>query len=87
MGLDARGIIAVVEIVIYIPILLLGLLLSLRHGFARKAGWISLVILALSESACLLYHGSLQLIFPSTNSPSDWRRRAYSLREQPQQLD
>ena len=48
MGLDARGYISIVEIIIYIPILLIGVVLSLRHGFKRKAGWIMLVILSIS---------------------------------------
>ncbi|KAH9891059.1 hypothetical protein C8Q73DRAFT_606069, partial [Cubamyces lactineus] len=47
MHLDARGIISIVVIVIYVPILLAGIFLSVRHGFARKAGWISLVILSI----------------------------------------
>ena len=49
MGFDARGYIAIVEIIIYIPILLVGLFLSFRHGFKRQAGWIMLVILSISE--------------------------------------
>ena len=49
MGLDARGYIAIVEIIIYIPILLVGLFLSFRHGFKRQTGWIMLVILSISE--------------------------------------
>ena len=48
MALDAHGIIAIVEIIIYVPILILGAVLSYRHGFSRKAGWILLVILSLS---------------------------------------
>ncbi|KAI0666315.1 hypothetical protein C8Q78DRAFT_1060763 [Trametes maxima] len=47
MALDARGIISIVVIVIYIPILIVGALLSFRHGFTREAGWIFLVILSL----------------------------------------
>ncbi|KAI0639026.1 hypothetical protein C8Q77DRAFT_1034073, partial [Trametes polyzona] len=47
MKLDARGIISIAVIVIYIPILITGVVLSLRHGFARKEGWIYLVILSL----------------------------------------
>ncbi|KAI0823127.1 hypothetical protein BC628DRAFT_1301588, partial [Trametes gibbosa] len=45
--LDARGIISIVVIVIYIPILCAGVILSMRHGFTRKAGWIYLVILSI----------------------------------------
>lgn len=51
MGLDARGIIAAVEIAIYIPVLIVGAFLSFRHGFTRKAGWIFLVILSISASS------------------------------------
>ncbi|RPD81633.1 hypothetical protein L226DRAFT_555791 [Lentinus tigrinus ALCF2SS1-7] len=47
MYIDARGIIAAVEIAIYVPVLLIGGLLSFRHGFGRQAGWIFLVILSI----------------------------------------
>ncbi|KAI0662460.1 hypothetical protein C8Q70DRAFT_931321 [Cubamyces menziesii] len=47
MHLDARGIISIVVIVIYVPILVAGIFLSVRNGFARKAGWISLVVLSI----------------------------------------
>ncbi|KLO19997.1 hypothetical protein SCHPADRAFT_816698 [Schizopora paradoxa] len=42
MGLDQRGDIAIAEIVFYVPILVCALLLTLRHGFGRQAGWIFL---------------------------------------------
>ncbi|KAI8992777.1 hypothetical protein BD414DRAFT_482168 [Trametes punicea] len=44
--LDQRGDIAIAEIVLYVPILAIGIPIALRHGFARKAGWIFLVLLA-----------------------------------------
>ena len=47
MALDARGDIAIVQIVFYIPILFASLLITYRHGFARRAGWIFLLILSL----------------------------------------
>ncbi|CAL1696173.1 unnamed protein product [Somion occarium] len=47
MGLDARGIIAIVEIVLYVPILATSAFLTLRHGLARTSGWIFLVILSI----------------------------------------
>lgn len=55
MGLDARGIIAIVEIVIYVPILFVGGFLAIRHGFTRKAGWIFLFILAIGTLSTTLH--------------------------------
>ncbi|KAJ3010214.1 hypothetical protein NUW54_g282 [Trametes sanguinea] len=45
--LDARGYIAIAEIVIYVPILVTSIPLVFRHGFTRKAGWIFLVVMAI----------------------------------------
>jgi len=47
MALDQRGDISIVEIIIYIPVLIVGAILVMRHGFSRKAGWVFLVILAI----------------------------------------
>ncbi|CAL1702531.1 unnamed protein product [Somion occarium] len=47
MGLDTRGDISIVEIIFYIPILATSLIITLRHGFSRRAGWIFLLILAI----------------------------------------
>ncbi|GBE78458.1 predicted protein [Sparassis crispa] len=47
MALDKRGDVAAAEIVIYIPILVISFILVVRHGFARTAGWIFLVILSI----------------------------------------
>ncbi|TFK93049.1 hypothetical protein K466DRAFT_479360 [Polyporus arcularius HHB13444] len=47
MGLDARGNIAAAEIALYIPVLLIGVFLALRHGFKREAGWVFLVVLSI----------------------------------------
>ncbi|KAI0757361.1 hypothetical protein C8Q80DRAFT_1265298 [Daedaleopsis nitida] len=47
MHLDARGILSAVEVVIYVPILIIGGFLSFKNGFARKAGWIFLVTLSI----------------------------------------
>lgn len=49
MALDPRGIISAVELVFYIPTAILVLILTLRHGFRRDAGWIFLLIFSLSE--------------------------------------
>ncbi|EIW56860.1 uncharacterized protein TRAVEDRAFT_127494 [Trametes versicolor FP-101664 SS1] len=45
--LDARGYIAIVEIVIYAPLLLVIIPVVFRNGFARKAGWIYLLLLSI----------------------------------------
>ncbi|KAI1795401.1 hypothetical protein LXA43DRAFT_40844 [Ganoderma leucocontextum] len=49
MKLDQRGDIAIAEIVLYIPILLLSIVLVVRHGAARKAGWIFFAILSIAR--------------------------------------
>ena len=49
MVLDERGDIAIAEIVLYVPILFLSIVLSLRHGATRKAGWILFAVLSIGE--------------------------------------
>lgn len=61
--LDQRGDIAVAEIVVYIPILILSVILVIRNGFTRQAGWIYLVILSLSEHASSLVQHNGPLTF------------------------
>ncbi|KAH9945606.1 hypothetical protein B0H21DRAFT_709309 [Amylocystis lapponica] len=46
MALDKRGFISASEVVVYVPILIIGVVLVLRHGFSKKAGWLYLVILS-----------------------------------------
>lgn len=48
-NLDARGIIAAVEIAVYVPILVTSLVLVKRHGIKRQGGWIYLLIFSLSK--------------------------------------
>ncbi|EJF58410.1 hypothetical protein BD309DRAFT_606118 [Dichomitus squalens] len=76
MGLDARGIIAIIEIIIYIPILCLGIFLSFRHGFARNAGWIFLVILALIRLI-----GGVSHILSENNPGNSTERTMYVILE------
>ncbi len=47
MKLDARGYISIVELILYVPCLLVGVIVCARHGFSRSSGWIFLVILCL----------------------------------------
>lgn len=45
--LDRRGDISIAEIVVYVPVLIVSVMLVLRHGFTRRAGWIFLCILSI----------------------------------------
>ena len=47
--LDDRGIVAVAEIVVYIPLALLSICLLFKYGFKRE-GWLYLLILAIGGS-------------------------------------
>ena len=51
--LDAKGVIAVLEVIIYIPILCTSLFLVKRHGFKRTAGWIFFVLFSLGEASLI----------------------------------
>ncbi len=50
MGLDQRGDIAIAEIVFYIPIFVAALLLTIRHGIGRQAGWIFLLTFSIGTT-------------------------------------
>ena len=45
--ISGRETLSIVELVFYIPCLILSLILSRRHGFARQLGWIYLAIFAI----------------------------------------
>ena len=47
--LDARGVITVLEVIIYIPVLCTSVVLVKRHGFRGTAGWILFVLFSLSK--------------------------------------
>ncbi|KAK3938954.1 hypothetical protein QBC46DRAFT_291396 [Diplogelasinospora grovesii] len=47
MGLDSRGIVSVVELIVYIPAIITAFVLCSRHGFHRSSGWIYTLILCL----------------------------------------
>ncbi|KAI1795399.1 hypothetical protein LXA43DRAFT_40422 [Ganoderma leucocontextum] len=47
MTIDQRGGIAIAEIILYAPILILSVILVVRHGATRKAGWIFFAILSI----------------------------------------
>jgi len=46
MGLDTRGIISVIELIAYIPLLIISACLIFKHGFGKKEGWVYLVLLS-----------------------------------------
>ena len=54
MKLDSRGIVSVVEIIVYIPLLLLSIKLLAKYGFKRE-GWLYLLILSISACDSLFY--------------------------------
>ncbi|KAI0724188.1 hypothetical protein C8T65DRAFT_704103 [Cerioporus squamosus] len=76
MGLDARGSIAAVEIAFYIPVLLVGGFLTFRHGFARKAGWIFLVILSIVRII-----GGITHVMSESDPTNSTERTIYSIME------
>lgn len=47
MGLDARGDIAIVETIVYVPVAAAAVFLLIRHGEGRRAGWIYLLVLSI----------------------------------------
>ena len=47
MHFDARGGISVLELLVYIPLLVVSMLTCLRYGFKRSSGWIFTLILCL----------------------------------------
>jgi hypothetical protein len=47
MHFNARGGVSVLDLIIYIPSLILALTICVRHGFGRNSGWIYLAIFAL----------------------------------------
>ncbi|KAH9906470.1 hypothetical protein F4778DRAFT_726208 [Xylariomycetidae sp. FL2044] len=49
MALTEQNNISIAEIVIYTPALLIGIWLSVRHGFGRNAGWLYLIIFSLAR--------------------------------------
>jgi len=77
MALDQRGYISAAEIVAYIPILIVGVILVLRHGFARKAGWLFLVILAVMR----IVGGVTHVLSETTDKSSTGLKIAYGICE------
>ncbi|TDL17892.1 hypothetical protein BD410DRAFT_901222 [Rickenella mellea] len=66
MGLDARGIIAIIQIVLFVPIFCFTLFITLRHGFKRDAGWVFLLIF----SVIRIVGGVMLVVAESLKHPS-----------------
>lgn len=45
MALHAQGYVSIVELIVYIPALILAIMLCSRHGFTRASGWVYTIIL------------------------------------------
>lgn len=61
MTVTYRDAIAILQVVVYAPVLILSLMLNLRHGFAKSSGWfflITLSILRLIGAICWLVYTS-----------------------------
>lgn len=65
MTITFRDAVAIVQVVAFIPILAFGIVLAMRHGFAKSSGWVLLI----TFSICRLVGAICQLIaisHPST---------------------
>ena len=51
MHLDKHGYVSIVELIVFIPCLVLGFVVCLRHGFKRTSGWIFILILSVIRIA------------------------------------
>jgi hypothetical protein len=51
MHLDNHGYVSIVELIVYIPCLILGFIVCLRQGFKRTSGWIFVLILSVVRIA------------------------------------
>jgi hypothetical protein len=61
MTVTYRESISILQVIVYVPVLVLGLMLNLRHGFAKSSGWfflITLSILRLIGAICWLVYAS-----------------------------
>lgn len=44
--LRPRDILAIIELIYFVPVLVSGLIVCYRHGFSKQMGWLSIVVLA-----------------------------------------
>jgi hypothetical protein len=71
MQLNNRGYVSIVELVVYIPSVILALVVCLRHGFKRTSGWIfilALCVVRIAGAICqlLTYNNHTQGLIEAT---------------------
>src|ERR1700759_4535689 len=71
MTFDSRGWVSVVELVVFIPSLIVSLIICSRHGFHRSSGWIYTLILCIVRiagaiSQLLTYHDTSTSLLKTT---------------------
>jgi hypothetical protein len=57
MGVTYREGLSILELVVYIPSLIMSLVIAYRHGWGRKAGWYFFIVFSLARligNACYL---------------------------------
>lgn len=60
MAIDANQIVSVVEIVVYVPALLLSLIVCNRHGFSRSSGYVNLESRHCDQTKTLIHADQLE---------------------------
>ncbi|KAL7783890.1 hypothetical protein V8C37DRAFT_396542 [Trichoderma ceciliae] len=45
MAIDSAGVVSIIELIVYIPLLCLAAVVCIRHGFTRASGWIYTILL------------------------------------------
>lgn len=55
MTVTYREAISILQIIVYVPVLILGLTLNFRHGFAKSSGWFFLITLSLLRLIGAIY--------------------------------
>ncbi|KAJ3556317.1 hypothetical protein NM688_g2095 [Phlebia brevispora] len=66
MGLDARGDVSVVELIIYVPLLFITIFLIVRHGIRKDLGWVYLVLLSIIR----IVGGITHIAYESSSKPA-----------------
>lgn len=51
MHIHGEGYVSIVELIVYIPSLILAIILCCRHGFTRASGWVYTVVLCIARIA------------------------------------
>lgn len=76
MGLDARGVVSVAELIVYIPLSGISTMLIIKHGI-RRIGWIYLLVLSIGKSSFALVTTPELILY---DSPYPRREHSYCIR-------